>query len=68
MTRFRNWLRRLVFGRVWDEARDTALASAAMTAFNMGRPDIRHAINRLIPMGSKYKPRDSYDDAYGLRE
>jgi hypothetical protein len=65
--RLRNWLTRLIYGRVWDEARDVALANAAMTAYDMGRPDIRLAINRLIPLGSKYKPSDSHDDAYGGR-
>jgi hypothetical protein len=64
--RLRNWWAR-AFGRgaAWDEGRDTALANAAMVAYDMGRPDIREAINRLIPVGSKYKPLDSHDDAYG---
>lgn len=65
MTMLRNWLRRLVYGRVWDEARDSALANAAMVAHDMGRPDIRQAINRLIPVESPCKPHDSHDDAYG---
>lgn len=62
----RNWWAR-AFGRgaAFDEGRDVALANAAMTAYDMGRPDIREAINRLIPVGSKYKPKDSEGDAYG---
>jgi hypothetical protein len=59
MTRLRNWwARALGRGRAWDEGRDTALANAAMVAHDMGRPDIRMAINRLIPMDSPYKPVD----------
>lgn len=59
------WGRAFGRGRAWDEGRDTALANAAMLAYDMGRPDIRLAINRLIPIGSIYKPADSHDDAYG---
>lgn len=51
--------------RAFAEGRDTALANAAMVAYDRGHPDIRIAINRLIPMDSPYKPLDSHDDAYG---
>ena len=47
------------------EGRDTALCNAAMVAHDMGHPDVRVAINRLIPVGSVYKPMDSLDDAWG---
>jgi hypothetical protein len=54
-----NWWRRaLGRGAAWDEGRDTALANAAMVAHDMGRPDIRQAINRLIPDGSPFIPFD----------
>lgn len=52
------WARAFGRGRAWDEGRDTALANAAMVAHDMGRPDIRHAINRLMPKDSPYRPRD----------
>lgn len=48
------WSRAFGRGRAWDEGRDTALANAAMLAHDMGRPDIRQAINRLMPDGSPY--------------
>lgn len=55
----RNWLARAFGrGRAWDEGRDLALANAAMVAHDMGRPDIRRAINRLIPEGSPFIPPD----------
>lgn len=59
MLRLRNWWGRAFGrGRAWDEGRDTALVNAAILAYNMGRPDIRQAINRLIPDGSPYIPLD----------
>lgn len=55
----RNWWAR-AFGRhrAWCEGRDTALANAAQLARDMGRPDIRLAINALMPADSKYLPLD----------
>jgi outer membrane murein-binding lipoprotein Lpp len=57
--RLRNWWAR-AFGRgkAWDQGRDTALANAAMVAHDMGHPDVRKAINRLIPDRSPYIPLD----------
>ena len=40
------------------EMRDAALANAAMVAWDMGHPDVRLAINRLIPDGSPAIPID----------
>lgn len=40
------------------EMRDAALANAAMTAYDMGHPDVRLAINRLIPDDSPAIPVD----------
>lgn len=40
------------------EARDSALANAAMLAHDMGHPDVRHAINQLIPEGPR-RPSDA---------
>jgi len=56
----RNWWAR-AFGRgaAWDEGRDAALANAAMVAYDMGRPDIRRAINQLIPPGPR-RPSDTH--------
>jgi hypothetical protein len=33
------------------EGRDVAIDNAAMTAYDMGRPDIRDAINKLVVRG-----------------
>lgn len=52
------WARALGRGAAWDEGRDAALCNAAMLAHDMGRPDIRQAINSLIPDGSPFIPLD----------
>lgn len=52
------WARAFGCGNARDEGRGTALANAAMVASDMGRPDIRHAINALMPDGSPYIPLD----------
>jgi hypothetical protein len=52
------WARAFGRGAAWDEGRDTALANAAMVASDMGHPEGRQAINRLIPDGSPFIPMD----------
>lgn len=44
--------------RAFAEGRDAALANAAMKAHDMGHPDVRLAINALIPDGSPAIPLD----------
>lgn len=44
--------------RAFAEGRDSALANAAMVAHDMGRPDIRLAINALMPDDSPAIPVD----------
>jgi hypothetical protein len=44
--------------KAFAEGRDAALANAAMTAYDMGHPEIRKAINRLIPDDSPAIPID----------
>lgn len=48
------------------EGRDAALANAAMTAHDMGHPDVRKAINRLIPDDSPAIPIDDDRHAHLL--
>jgi hypothetical protein len=52
------WARAFGRGEAWDEGRDTALANAAMVASDMGYPDVRKAINHLMPDGSPFIPFD----------
>lgn len=43
----------------FEDGRDSALANAAMLAYDMGHPDVRQAINQLIPEGSDARPIDT---------
>jgi hypothetical protein len=48
----RNWWHRITGRqRAGIEGRDGAIDAAAMVAHDMGRPDIREAINRLVERG-----------------
>jgi len=48
--------------KAFAEGRDAALANAAMKAYDMGHPDVRKAINRLMPDDSPAIPID--DERY----
>lgn len=50
---------RVTVNRDFAEGRDTALANAAMLAYDMGHPDVRRAINQLIPEESGNRPIDT---------
>jgi hypothetical protein len=43
----------------FGEGRDAALANAAMLAHDMGHPEMRRAINQLIPEESGRRPVDT---------